>query len=362
MSRFVWLAPVAALALAACSGKEAAEGENVTAAVTTVPVTQGSLPDVVVAYGSAGPATDAAQVISVQAAGRVTHRDVTPGASVKRGQHLLTFELAPSAVAAYQEAVSAQKVAQAQREHTAQLLEQQLATRDQMQQADKALQDAQANLDALVRQQGRAATVEITAPFDGIVVTMDAAQGDVLQPGAPLASVQRGDGLVVTAGIEREALARVHVGAKVDLAPLDAAEPMHGTVRRVARALNPHTHQLDVELVPDGAVLAGEGFRADIVVGQWQGWLLPRDAVLGEEADRYVFQVDKDKAVRVPVKVLGESGTVTVASGKLDAKLPLVTAGATQLDDGMSVRTGDKEDKAGNKDDDKSDGKADDHS
>lgn len=333
------LAGGAVLALAACSADETADNGAVSAAVVTVPLQQGSLPEVVAAYGTAEPAADAAQVVSVQAAGHVARWAVTAGAPVKRGQSLLTFALAPSSVAAYQQAVTALKLAQAQRTHTEQLLAQQLATRDQLEQADKALQDAQASLDALVQQQGRAATVELTAPFDGTVASVVAAQGDVLQPGAPLLTVQRGDGLVVTAGIEREAMGRVQVGDKVELAPLDAATPLHGTVRRVARALNPHTHQLDVEVVPDGALVAGEGFRAAIVVGQWQGWLLPRDAVQGDEGDRYVFQVADKKAERVPVRVLGESDSVSVATGALDAKRPLVTVGATQLDDGMAVRS-----------------------
>lgn len=329
----------AVLALAACSGEEAADDGVVSAAVSTVPLQQGSLPERVTAYGTAEPAADAAQVISVQAAGQVARWLVTAGAPVKRGQPLLTFALAPSAVAAYQQDVSALQLAQAQRTHTGQLLAQQLATRDQWEQADKALRDAQASLNALVRQQGRGATMELTAPFDGTVASIVAAQGDVLPPGAPLLSVQRGDGLVVTVGIERAAVDRVQVGDKVELAPLDAATPLHGTVRRVAHALNPRTHQLDVEVVPDGTLLAGEGFRAEIVVGQWQGWLLPRDAVQGDEGDRYVFQVADNKAVRVPVRILGESDSESVATGALDAKRPLVTVGATQLDDGMAVRS-----------------------
>ena len=332
------IAVSAVLALAACSGEEAADNDAVSAAVATVPLQQGSLPEVVTAYGTAEPAADAAQVLSVQAAGHVSRWEVTAGTPVKRGQRLLTFALAPSAVAVYQQAASALKLAQAQRTHTEQLLAQQLATRDQLEQADKALQDAQANLDALVQQQGRAATIDLTAPFDGTVASVVAAQGDVLQPGAPLLILQRSDGLVVTVGIERDAMERVQVGDKVELTPLDAATPLHGAVRRVARALNPHTHQLDVEVVPDGALVAGEGFRAAIVVGQWQGWLLPRDALQGDEGDRYVFQVADKKAVRVPVHVLGESDTGSVVTGALDARRPLVTVGATQLDDGMAVR------------------------
>jgi len=337
--RLPWLAVLlAACSLAGCSSGEAPDEAAVSAVVTTVPLKQGSLPDTVTAYGSAGPAADAAQVMSVQAAGRVLRWNVTAGASVKRGQSLLTFALAPASVAAYQQAVTAQKLAEAQRAHTAQLLSQQLATRDQLDQAEKALHDAQSNLDALVQQQGRSATVDVTAPFDGTVATADAQQGDNLQPGAPLLTLQRGDGLVVTAGLERDAMGRVQVGAKAQLVPIDGGEAMHGTVRRVARTLDKTTHQLDVEIVPDGALVGGEGFRADIMVGQWQGWLLPRDAVQGDEEDRHVFQVADGKAKSVPVKVLGETNDVTVATGALDAKLPLVTEGATQLDDGMAVR------------------------
>jgi RND family efflux transporter MFP subunit len=329
---------LAMCSLAACSGAESPDEAAVSAIVTTVPLKQGSLPDTVAAYGSAGPATDAAQVMNVQAAGRVLRWNVTAGASVKRGQPLLSFALAPAAVAAYQQAVTAQQLAETQRAHTAQLLSQQLATRDQLDQAEKALHDAQSNLDAVVQQQGRGATVEVTAPFDGTVASVDAQQGDNLQPGAPLLTVQRGDGLVVTAGVERAAMDRVKVGASATLVPIDGGEAMLGTVRRVARTLNKTTHQLDVEIVPDGALVGGEGFRADIVVGQWQGWLLPRDAVQGDEEDRHVFQVANGKAKSVPVKVLGETDEITVASGALDAHLPLVTEGATQLDDGMAVR------------------------
>jgi RND family efflux transporter MFP subunit len=324
--------------LAACSGGEAPDDATVSAAVITVPVKQGSLPQVVAAYGNAGPAADAAQIVNVQSAGRVLRWNVTAGTPVKRGQPLLTFALAPAAVAAYQQAVTAQQLAQTQRAHTAQLFSQQLATRDQLDQAEKAWHDAQSNLDALVQQQGSKATLEITAPFDGTIATVDAQQGDNLQPGAPLLSVQRGDGLVVTAGVEREAMNRVVVGAKAELVPIDGGATMHGSVRRVARTLNPHTHQLDVEIVPDGALIGGEGFRADIVVGQWQGWLLPRDAVQGDEEHRRVFQVVNGKAKSVPVNVLGEADDRVVASGALDATLPLVTEGATQLDDGMAVR------------------------
>ncbi|WP_114240408.1 efflux RND transporter periplasmic adaptor subunit [Dyella sp. C9] len=339
-ARLPWLVPAMLVLLAGCAADDDADRGSVSAAVSTVAVHQGSMPERLSAYGTAGPATDAVQVLAVQASGRVSHWAVTAGSRVTRGQRLLSFELAPAAVAAWRQARDALSLAQSQRTHTAQLLAQQLATRDQMDQADKAVRDAQSSLDALTRAQGSEATLELTAPFDGTVVAISAVQGDVLQPGSALLSVQRQDGLVITAGIERDALPRVQPGAEVELVPLDATAPMHGKVRRVAQALDPHTHLINVEIVPDGTPVSGEAFRADIVVGQWQGWLLPRDAVLGDESQRYVFQVAKDHAVRVPVQVQGETDSISVATGGLDASRPLVTEGATQLDDGMAVRAG----------------------
>jgi RND family efflux transporter MFP subunit len=338
-TRKPWIAvALIALALTGCASSDTPDDAAVSAVVTTVPLKQGTMPQTLTAYGTVEPAADAVQVISVQVAGRVARWNVTAGMPVKRGQALLAFALSPASVAAYQQAESALKLAQAQRAHTAQLLSSQLATRDQLDQADKALRDAQSNLDALVQQQGQAATMDVTAPFDGTVASLDAKQGESLQPGAALLTLQRADGLVATVGVERDAVDHVKGGAIAALFPIDGGSLTHGAVRRIGKTIDPHTHQLSVDIVPDDALIDGEAIRAEIVVGQWKGWLLPRDAVMGDDRDRYVFQTAKGKAMRVALHVLGESGDTIVAEGALDANLPLVTTGASQLDDGMAVR------------------------
>ena len=299
---------------------------------------QASLPDTVLAYGMAIAAPDAKTSLNVQATGSVTHLDVSPGLAVKRGQRLLTLTLTPAAVAAYRQAQTSVRVADEARTHTRQLLAQQLATRDQVNQADKAASDARANLDALRRQQGDSATVNIDAPFDAVIDSVAVAQGDALQAGAPLLALSRPAQMVVRVGIELDALDTVRPGDSATLTPLAAGQPIGGKVTRVAAALDPHTHQLDVDIATDKPATGGAGFRADIVVGQKQGWLVPRDALVGDDQDWQVYQLNGDKAVRVAVKVLGEQGDKSVVAGPLDAKRPLVTVGATQLDDGMSVR------------------------
>ena len=101
------------------------------------------------AYGAAAPALDGGMTLSLQQDGRVLAIAVTPGEAVHAGERLLDFGASAAAVSTYQQAVSALTAARQQRGHTAQLLAQQLATRDQLAQADKAVADAQATLDAL---------------------------------------------------------------------------------------------------------------------------------------------------------------------------------------------------------------------
>ena len=121
-------------------------------AVQTVAPRAGVVPDLVTAYGSAAPALDGGMTLSLQQDGRVLAIAVTPGETVHAGERLLDFGASAAAVATYQQAVSALTAARQQRAHTAQLLGQQLATRDQLAQADKAVADAQSTLDALHRE------------------------------------------------------------------------------------------------------------------------------------------------------------------------------------------------------------------
>jgi hypothetical protein len=144
---------------------------------------------------------------------------------------------------------------------------------------------------------------------------------------------------VVSVGIEPDPRHAAAPGDKVTLVPLGAGAPVTGTVLRVSGMLDAHTHLQNADIAPDGAVMVGMGYRADITVDQWRGWLLPRDALAGDATHLQVFQVADGKAVKVPVTVVGQSDTEAVVSGALDAQRPLVVVGNTQLDDGMAVRT-----------------------
>jgi membrane fusion protein, multidrug efflux system len=117
--------------------------------VQTETLHDGVVPDLLVAYGTAVPALDGGKTLSLQQDGRVLAIAVTPGETVQRGDRLLDFGTSAAAISSYQQAVSSFTTARQQHIHAAQLLGQQLATRDQLAQADRAIADAQATLDAL---------------------------------------------------------------------------------------------------------------------------------------------------------------------------------------------------------------------
>ncbi|TCV91445.1 RND family efflux transporter MFP subunit [Luteibacter rhizovicinus] len=333
---------VAVGALGACSAGNADSGATAepSALVQVKPAVQGDLPDVVTAYGVATAAADAVITLNVQAQGSLTRIDAIPGQAVKRGQRLLVFTLAAPSMATLRQARTALDVANAQRQHTAQLFAQQLATKDQLAQAVKAADDARSALDALPAASAPDGTINIVAPFDGVVTAFGATAGDTVQPGAALVSLGRSDRLSVIAGIEANAMNRVKAGNTVTMSPLDDGKDVSGAVRRVASSLDPKTHQAAAEIVPEGQPVAGMTYRAAITVGLWHGWLLPREAVIGEGADTHIFQTDKGKAVSVPVTVLGEHDDMTAVSGPVQPDRPVVTVGAAQLENDMQVRSG----------------------
>jgi RND family efflux transporter MFP subunit len=308
-------------------------------AVQTEKPRAGVVPELLVAYGSAAPSLDGGMTLSFQQDGRVLAIHVTPGETVRNGDRLLEFGASAAAVSAYQQAVSGLTAARQQRSHAAQLLGQQLATRDQLAQADKAVADAQATLDALQREGSDRPLQTLTAPFDGIIATIPVAQGDRVQPGTTVMTITRLDGLVVTVGIEPGARARVRPGEAVHLTPLSEGPPLEGHIVRVDGALNPKTRLLDADVsVPPGSVMSGTAYQADITVGEIKGWIVPHDAVLIDAKGAYLFQVAGSTATRVDVKVAGTAGADDVVQGALDSQRPIVVQGDYQLSDNAAVR------------------------
>ena len=317
--------------------------------IVTQPARRGSLPRVLTAYGSVQPSPNGgSEALSILRAGRVTRVSAVLGQTVRRGQPLVTISADPAALATYRQATSAMTLATGERARIGQMLSQHLATRDQLAQADKAVVDAQATVDALNRAGGGTAEQTITAPFDGVVSALLAAPGTRIAAGAPLVTLARSDRYVASIGVEPGQRGLLAVNQAVEVEPLDGGPPVAGTVTAVGGMLDPQSRLVPVmvSLAPGGgqpdaspSLLPGGPVRAVVTVGEMQGWVVPRNAVMTDAAGSYIFQVNGTAAARVAVRVVGTSADLTVVDGPVDVHRAVITKGNYQLQDGGLVRT-----------------------
>lgn len=332
------------LPVTACSGTSTTPDASATPTpsvlVNTVAPRKGALPAIVRAYGSVAPSEIGTRTFNEAQPGQVTRLFVAPGSVVRAGQSLATFVTAPTSRSTYEQAVSALAAAQKARASTAQLLTQQLATTDQLVQADKAVSDARTSLAAL-RAEGAGAPVHtIAAPFAGVVTAVAVAQGDRTAAGATILTVARSGGIVVTVGIDPSQHGAVAVGQGASLKRLSGGGTLDGRVIRVDGALNAVTKMVDVDLsFPAGALLPGEPMQVDIRAGQVGGWVVPHAAVVTAGGNPRIFQVQGGKAKSVPVTVRLSSDAGDVVDGALSPRLPLIVEGAYQVANGDAVRS-----------------------
>jgi RND family efflux transporter MFP subunit len=308
--------------------------------VTTVAAQRGELPRLIGTYGVTAPAPGATQTISVQYEGQVSALMVSPGETVRTGAPLLRIAPSAAALAAYDQALAAQRLAEAELAHARQLRVQQLATRDQVAQAEKAMTDARTQVDTLKRQGVEASAPPITAPFDGVVNAVAISQGDRVQPNTPLLTLVRSSGIILSAGIEPSDQPEVKAGDAVRMIALADGGTFPGTVETVGAMVDPRTRLVPVRIARIDAhpLIENQDLRAEIIVGQATGWKLPRAAVLTDTKGAYVFQVASGKAVRVDVRILVDTGDTVLVDGPLQADRKVVADGAYQLSPGMAAR------------------------
>jgi RND family efflux transporter MFP subunit len=192
---------------------------------------------------------------------------------------------------------------------------------------------------------GAIGSATVTAPFDGVVDSVEVAQGDRIMPGAVIVQLGHTDTLRVRLGIEPVDSRLVRVGMPVTLRPLDdSTRSVTVTITESQGVVDPKTLLVNaVAMVPAtraSFLLPGMYVRGMIRVGQHLSWVAPRSAVLTDAAGAYVFQVSGGKAHRVNVTQGEESQGMIAISGPLDPKLPIVVLGNYELQDGMPVREG----------------------
>ena len=334
------------LLASACSGPESSDATKVesSAAVATAEVTRGPIEQTLEAFGTVEFDPAKVHTVTLLHAGRVVDVPVVVGEVVHRGQTLLTLGPVPQDSLEVQRARIDVDFATREVERTRRLLDEKLATNQDLANAQKQLDTDRAMLASLGDGRGRAPAA-VTAPRDGVVVQVLVTSGQVIAAGHEAARLATGDAVVVQVGFEVGDVPRLAVGLPVLLEPVYAesgATPVRAALARLHRLVDPSTQLVEgfIQLpAPPPWMAAGMKVRVRVVVRSASAAVLvPRDALVDRDGQPGVFVVAQGHASWRPIVLGIDGGAVLQVTKGLDPGEVVVTTGRTSLSDGIAVR------------------------
>lgn len=326
------------------SGQNSGKTQKAALPTATVQVAKGRvgrIAEQLTVYGSVIPAPSSLQTITLPFQSQIMRVGVDAGQKISAGDVLVVVEPSPDTALQLEQARNTYSTAQQALQQVQGRFKLQLATNDQVLQAQQAEQQAKAQLDSLQSRQKAAGDGSIRAEADGLVNLIPVHEGQIVNAGAPLVEIVEGDELEVQLGIEPEDIELINESRPVFVSrPSDPDESrIRGTIRRLSKLVNANTRLVDafVTVPPENELLLGESIVGLLDVAIANGLLVPRDAVLPEGGQFVLYTVRNGKAVKNTVMIGLENDTeIQIVSPSLENE-SIVVRGNYVLRDGMPV-------------------------
>ncbi len=260
--------------------------------------------------------------VSSRLSGYVNDLDVHEGQEVKKGR--LLFAVDPTGVkeqirqatAELANAKAALDEARDNYNRYKNLYRQQSASLANYQQAERnykvAQGSGQAAEAALAAVQAQLKYAEVRAPFDALVVSKLADNGQLSSPGTPVLILENPNHLQVQVQVDEQTFAHLALGQEVpiqvegkDLAP----RTVTGQVERMVAAADPttHTHLVKIELPNNSGASSGQFVLVRIPVGQHEGIIVPQQALYNRAGIMGVFVIDHGDRAQFRMVTPGEN-------------------------------------------------------
>jgi RND family efflux transporter MFP subunit len=336
----LWIG-ILGLALAGCSGgaDEADSNPTPVALVGLAKVESGAMSRQVTIYGTAeaGPGGKLSLVAPAEAI--LVAVDAPAGTRVSAGQVVARLAPSPTTRVDLAKAASDAQAADAALARAIRLRGDGLVSDAEVETARAAAKTADATRASMAQ---RAGSLTLRASSAGIVDTVTPAVGDLLQPGAMVATVTRQADLRGRLGVDPAMAATLQPGTAVHIDPADGRPPFAAAIQSVNRNVDPQTRLATIFIAIPAmtGIGAGQPLSAALDIGSNGAALtVPYAALLDDGGQAYVYVVAGGVAHRHDVTVGATSGDrVSVLKG-ITAGDMVVTTGGTALEDGMKVRT-----------------------
>ncbi len=334
------------VAFAGCHGSEpgtSGQKSEPSAAIQIASVSRGQVQRTIETFGTAEFASDRQRSIAVVKPGQVLGVAVIAGQTVKKGDTLLTVGPMPRGSPEVAQARIDNDFAKRELARVQHLVDDKLATNQDLQNAEKQSAAAEAALHALGG--GGAGGARLRASMDGVVASVLVQRGDVVQAGKPAVVIAAGTDMVVRAGFEVEDLKELQPGLTAWLEPVyrgpDGAR-VKARLSTMHRVVDPATQLVEgVINVPDapGWMAVGLAVRVDVVIEAHDDAVrVPRVALLERNGNPGVFVIDKDHAHWKKIAVGIEGADMVEVTKGLSPGQHVATVGRSSLSDGMAVR------------------------
>jgi RND family efflux transporter MFP subunit len=251
-------------------------------------------------------------VVSTRSAGSVREVPVNVGSVVRAGAVLVRLDGA-DVEARVASAEAAATLAQQYYDRIASLERDGAATRHELDEATRGVQQAEA---ARAEAEAQRRYVVLRAPFSGVVVSRTVDPGDLAVPATPLVRLSSLQGLEIEADLPAQLRGEIEPGDTVEVRSPEGDFRSIAVVSRVAPALEAGSQRFRVEArLPEGAPeslpLPGTVVRLEIPLpGESTVWI-PSDAVVRRGQLRGVFTIEAD-SLRLRWVRLGQERTDAV--------------------------------------------------
>jgi RND family efflux transporter MFP subunit len=274
-------------------------------------------------------------VIEAKVSGRIEKMLVAPGRMVKAGDLLVQLDVR-EIQARLEHALILREQSQRDAERLRSLLANNAISRQEFETMES---QSRVAVTAVTEAETMLGYTKIVAPFEGVITRKLADVGDLATPGRPLLEMDDPKALRLEADVPEALIARVQLGARLDVraAALDSAIP--SVVSEIAPAADPasRTFNVKLDLPADAGLRAGQFARVTVSVGDSRALRAPASAVTQRGQMELIFVVADHGAQLRLVKTGKRIGDeVEIVSG-LSAGEHVVVEGASQLRDGQPV-------------------------